>query len=723
MPWTAQQNAAISSVSRWLHNSDKPVYRLFGYAGTGKALRVGSMVQTPGGPIPIEFIQPGDEVFGRDGHATTVVGVFPQGRHITYRVKFRDGAEVFCNDEHLWCVGRSKNRGWVIKTTKELRTAGVRWESSRVYKWKVPLCDPVAYPDAAPSDPYIIGLLIGDGHTSSKAIQLTSADEFIVSEVSRRLPEGMVVASRGIQHIIKDTTDCHYNRLKAHIESLGLNVLAKEKFIPRKYLTSITEDRISLLRGIMDADGSCCNNRTSLSTTSKRLAKDITELVNSLGGTAITRHYSRKDRKSVEYQINIKTPMCPFLLPRKAGNWRPSTKNPPSRYITSIEEVGMDDHVCIAVSSEDNLFLTDGFVATHNTTLAKHLAEQSDGATLFCAYTGKAAYVLRQKGCEAFTIHQLIYQAKDKSQAKLRELEAELADTDDAEKIAKLEELIAIEHKKLNSPNFVLNPDSPVKTANLVVVDECSMVNQQMAEDLLSFGTKVLVLGDPAQLPPVYGAGWFIKGDADFMLTEIHRQAKDNPIIGLATRIRNREDIEPDGDMIVSPKSITPEIALSYDQILVGRNIKRKAINRRVRTLLGFGRDIPMEGDKLVCLRNDHEVGLLNGSLWKVDSCFDAGDDFLDLIVKDPEYDAGYVAVQAHRHYFMSDSDKPIPYWIRKEAQEFDYGYALTVHKSQGSAWDSVLIFDESSAFGKDRYKWLYTAVTRAAKKVTVVLQ
>lgn len=372
------------------------------------------------------------------------------------------------------------------------------------------------------------------------------------------------------------------------------------------------------------------------------------------------------------------------------------------------------------MQSDQQLFRLFGYAGTGKTTLAKYAAS---GATLFCAFTGKAAYVLRQKGCEAFTIHQLIYCPKERSKKKLNELTLELANTDDAEKIVELERQIEFQHKKLNSPNFVLNPDSPVKTADLIVVDECSMVNEQMALDLMSYGTKILVLGDPAQLPPVIGTGYFIKAKPDIMLTEIHRQAENNPIIGLATRVRQREEIWPDGGMVVPWGSLSPEEVMSYDQILVGRNVTRKATNRKIRTLLGRHTDIPVEGDRLVCLRNDHEVGLLNGAIWEVESCFDTGDEFLDMIIKDPETNAGFIAVEAHRHHFLSDAPKQIPFWIRKEAQEFDYGYALTVHKSQGSEWDKVLIFDESIKFGRDAHKHLYTAITRASEKVTVVVR
>ncbi len=327
---------------------------------------------------------------------------------------------------------------------------------------------------------------------------------------------------------------------------------------------------------------------------------------------------------------------------------------------------------------------------------------------------------LTEKGCEAFTIHQLIYCPKDRSQKKLKELELHLKNIDNAEEIAETERQIAFEHKKLNSPNFVLNEDSPVKTADLIIVDECSMVNEQMATDLMSFGTKILVLGDPAQLPPVFGAGWFIAAQPDFLLTEIHRQARGNPIIQLATRVRNEEWIKPDGGMVVKWGSVTPEEVLGYDQILVGRNATRKATNRKIRTLLGRTTEVPEEGDRLVCLRNDHEVGLLNGAIWETESCFD-GDEFLDLIVFDPDCKGNYTAVEAHRHHFLSDTPTQIPFWIRKEAQEFDYGYALTVHKSQGSEYQRVCyVMNKSRSWMLNR-KNLYTGISRAREHVTII--
>jgi len=242
-----------------------------------------------------------------------------------------------------------------------------------------------------------------------------------------------------------------------------------------------------------------------------------------------------------------------------------------------------------------------------------------------------------------------------------------------------------------------------------------------MGDDLLSFGCPILALGDPGQLPPVGGTPFF-KNKPDILLTEIHRQAQDNPIIWMSKEVSEGRVLRH-GDYGASrvipygrlPREELRDMVLSTDQLLVGRNATRITSNGRARELLGRTNAMPQEGDKLVCLRNNHEVGLLNGQLWKVrrDTIFDG-----DYVIMDIEgEDGAKVEVSAHPHYFHGNKPE---YWERKDAEEFDYGYALTVHKSQGSAWPSVLLFDEW--YGKDRKQWLYTAITRASNRIDLVM-
>lgn len=389
------------------------------------------------------------------------------------------------------------------------------------------------------------------------------------------------------------------------------------------------------------------------------------------------------------------------------------------------------------------VFRLFGGAGTGKTTLARHIAQHVDGQVLFGAYTGKAAHVLQTKGCDgARTIHSLIYHSRDQSASKLKEMEErllhmkhEIASEHPPEErdsimweryahVIELEGMIDGERQNVSRPFFQLNYESDVKFAKLVIIDECSMVDGQMAEDLLFFGTKVLVLGDPGQLPPVMGEGYFTKDEPDFLLQEIHRQARDNPIIAMAASVRdgNALSVGTWGDSRVIPLSeVNQELVLEADQLLVGRNATRRDYNRRVRQLLWPEHRswVPVPTDKLVCLRNNHEVGLLNGAQWDTESLLSVNEDRLIMKVR-PREGGTAMDVEAHAHHLLGKTD-PIPWWSRKEAEEFDYGYAMTTHKAQGSQWDDVVVFDESYCFRDDRHKWLYTAITRAAKRLTVV--
>lgn len=396
-------------------------------------------------------------------------------------------------------------------------------------------------------------------------------------------------------------------------------------------------------------------------------------------------------------------------------------------------------------TGQQQIFRMFGYAGTGKTTLAKYLAESVSGSTIFAAYTGKAASVLKASGApNAQTLHSLIYTPQQSSRERLDQLKTELEDVQRAlrehddgssvlaperlqhytEREAELKGEVKLEERNAQRPSFNLKLDSPLRDADLLVVDECSMVDEDMANDIMSFGTPILVLGDPGQLPPVRGTGYFTDATPDVMLTEIHRQAKDNPIIYLATCIRNGEALKHGkyGESQIIARA-TPEIALASDQVLVGRNKTRVATNIRMRSLLGFTNRFPSAGEKLVCLRNDREHGLLNGTLHIAAADSEEVAGFLNLRIRPEENpDAEPLLVPAHIEHFCGNPDD-IGYWHKLSAQEFTYGYALTCHKSQGSQWRNVLIIDESAAFNPSsvRQRWLYTAVTRASEVVTLV--
>ena len=352
------------------------------------------------------------------------------------------------------------------------------------------------------------------------------------------------------------------------------------------------------------------------------------------------------------------------------------------------------------------------------TTLAAHLARDIDGPVCFLAFTGKAASVLRDKGCSATTIHSAIYHfveivvEETKKQQEAREKKEQEA----REKGQEEEEIKKIGKRRMI---WTLNENSIVRQARLIVVDECSMVNTKLAKDLLSFRRPVLVIGDPAQLPPIEDQGFFIHARPDVLLTEIHRQARDNPIIEMATIVRQRGELKVGkyGESEVFDQGTRPVATLDFEQVLVGKNRTRKTINGAVRTMLGFKGPLPQANDRMICLRNDHKMSILNGTIWHV---VDAGKPVEDLIGMTLGNDEGrLLAVTTHRSAYTFD-EEPIQFIRPPNFVELDFAYAITVHKAQGSQWETVLLHDEK-CFGDDHPRWLYTGLTRASKRVTVV--
>jgi exodeoxyribonuclease-5 len=248
------------------------------------------------------------------------------------------------------------------------------------------------------------------------------------------------------------------------------------------------------------------------------------------------------------------------------------------------------------------------------------------------------------------------------------------------------------------------------------------MVDEQLGKDLLSFGVKVLVLGDPFQLPPVQGAGFFTAEEPDVMLTEIHRQAADNPIIHLSMQVREGGFLERGSygeSIVVGREQVDRNAVLEADQVLVGRNKTRLQYNDRLRELKGLPFHEPVEGDRMVCLRNNPRKKLLNGQIWIVTEVTRRSNGKYSLLLG-AEEGKGETRVLTHKAFFSGEEDA-MGWPERRQFDEFTFGYCLTVHKAQGSQWDSVYLFDESFVFREERARWLYTGITRAADKITVV--
>lgn len=401
-----------------------------------------------------------------------------------------------------------------------------------------------------------------------------------------------------------------------------------------------------------------------------------------------------------------------------------------------------------------------GPAGTGKTTLVRSLVEGAVRPWLFASYTGKAALVMRQKGCAgAQTIHSLIYRPSGGA-APGSPREAEAA-ADAAERGAEARmpggagggprvgalPLTSPGPESLTSPGpgaervqFNLWGESPLGQAPGVVIDECSMVDAEVGGDLMSFGRKILVCGDPAQLPPIRGGGFFTEGAPDFMLTQVHRQARDSGILDLATHVREGGDLadrlgwtSPAGDceVVLRDRWTSAEIMgrmVRADQVIVGTNRTRHEFNDRYRRLSGISQPMPVPGDRVICLRNERRTGLLNGSRWRVlEVGLPASSEGRVVELRLAALDGtgpGEVTTWSWTHHFLGRDavlDEMGP--ARLGFQEFDFGYYVTCHKAQGSQWDDVVVYDESRTFrdADTRRRWLYTAITRAARRLLVI--
>jgi exodeoxyribonuclease-5 len=260
--------------------------------------------------------------------------------------------------------------------------------------------------------------------------------------------------------------------------------------------------------------------------------------------------------------------------------------------------------------------------------------------------------------------------------------------------------------------------DGPLSKANLVCVDEASMVDNQLAADLLSFGVKVLAVGDPYQLPPIRGAGALLGGSTGYLLTEVHRQALGSPIIRMATTVRTGGHLtfgQYGTSAVIRNAAIDDEQLLDADVIIAGTHATRRRVNAHIRQILGYSGP-PRVGEKILCTRNARGKGLQNGTVWAVCSVGLADPWFVNLDIVD---DRGRtVKVDVLLALFDDDNAQAED---GTTGEQFTWGYCLTCHKAQGSEWAYAIVIDESGAFRADRTKWLYTAVTRAADVVTVV--
>lgn len=350
-----------------------------------------------------------------------------------------------------------------------------------------------------------------------------------------------------------------------------------------------------------------------------------------------------------------------------------------------------------------------GFAGTGKSTLVQFIVNALDiqeEYVVYITYTGKASLVLRNKGCEnAMTAHRLLYYAKEKPDGTYEFRPKKRLDFD----------------------------------YKIIVLDECSMLPEEMWQLLLTHHVHVLALGDPGQLPPVEGNS-IILNNPHVMLDEIVRQALDSPIIKLSMDIRNGKWIEyggPKDCRVMTEEQVSDKLLIGADQILCGKNVTRHWLNEKLRKIK-FNNEYsiePVNGDKVICLRNEWQAlgsntePLVNGMVGTINNIrLENSKLYKPKMYADftSENNGLYTNLQMDHKIFTDkeptvNKDNWMKYPKPLRAYEFDYGYAITVHKSQGSEWNKVVVYDEWLGDREYHKKWLYTACTRSRSMLVVI--
>lgn len=364
-----------------------------------------------------------------------------------------------------------------------------------------------------------------------------------------------------------------------------------------------------------------------------------------------------------------------------------------------------------------------GYAGTGKSTLINFiiaaLEVNPEDEVAYITFTGKASEVLREKGCpNAMTAHKLLYYSKQMPNGKF----------------------------------FYRPRPSLEKDYKVIVVDEVSMLPKDMWDLLLTHGIYVIACGDPFQIPPIdKNQDNGILNNPHIFLDEVMRQAKESDIICLSMDIREGKKINPfkgNDTQVFNKKDLCDGMYFWADQILVSTNKSRHDINSYIRDDLGRGFE-PEINDKVICLRNCWDTlsekqcdPLINGSIGTISAMHMESIDYIimgqkvtapvlvtDLITSNDEYKnlhIDYTALTTGEKFFNPRQE----YVIRKNKQnpelpiEFNFGYAITGHRAQGSQWNKVLVLEEFFPFEKiEHARWLYTTVTRAAEKLTLILR
>lgn len=374
---------------------DRAVMTISMPQGTGKEQPLSSKILTPNGWITMGEVKVGTKVISASGKPCNVTGVYPKGMKDVYRVTFDDNTYVDCGLEHLWEVKtredrKKKNNARIITTKDMIKNVIVE---GKYKNYSVRLVKPIKLNKKTNQDdlnPYLLGCLIANGSLQEHHLTFSTSDKEIADKINMILPETDILKNYSTKYVYGITKKRDIRNSFGHFTSTDtlkklkeyglISKKSDEKFIPKKFLYSDYEDRIELLRGLMDNDG-YINKKTGTScvyiTTSEQLCKDILELIRGLGGKASFSikegRYKRNDKyikcKDV-YQICFTIEENPFFVSRKKVLHKGTQYNF-KKFITKIEKIRQEECQCIMVDDEEHLYVTDGYTLTHNTETGK----------------------------------------------------------------------------------------------------------------------------------------------------------------------------------------------------------------------------------------------------------------------------------------------------------------------------------------------------------------
>jgi exodeoxyribonuclease V len=381
--------------------------------------------------------------------------------------------------------------------------------------------------------------------------------------------------------------------------------------------------------------------------------------------------------------------------------------------------------------SSQQVFFLSGSAGTGKSTLVSSLLSDFD-EFIMVAPTGKAAAILGEKtGLPVQTIHSLLYTPNQNIDHTLMALQEELMQNPNDEKLKKKVENYAAKQESVSFSSKRLR----ISPTTVLIIDEASMVGGRIRDDLVATGAKILFIGDQAQLPPVKDEAVFHNAKKDAVLTEVHRQAFDSPILRMATQVRNSEKIDMldyrEGDcQMLYVDEIGTDVWLGADQIITDTNASRYKINRFIRKQKGYGELTVHEGEDLICIKNSWKKDpvLINGVKAKALGGFKRMDDLCGIVHMRygiTEFSCLIASNPFDKNY---GSKRFIPWTELDGIEQFDYGYALTVHKSQGSEFEKVLFADSKGLLNtyqnnQNSRQMLYTAITRASKQFAWIIK